>query len=296
MLNDIQPSLTDQEIIDFCVNGYIMLEGVIPDETNRRTFDYLNEHPSSIVNSILDESFFVNEVLLNPAVAGAVRSLLGKNFGLPHLMVNHRAEGARKITNGWHMDAGSISSPPSLFTLQVFYYPQDTPMAMGPTALLPGTHLIPLPTNWMCHFGNFRNQIFTAMPAGSVFITAYPIWHRATDKPAAATRNLLKYNYWRTVPPERDWVIDPNFDPHTANYKGKNTGWYTFNSPIPVSLEPSWAVAEMYYWLCGKLDEFKLSGGQGFPLESNRGDRAFTHDMVEASFRLHKEMKDYKPL
>ena len=29
-------------------------------------------------------------------------------------------------------------------------------------------------------------------------------------------RNLLKYQYWRTVEPERDWVIEPDFDFHTS--------------------------------------------------------------------------------
>ena len=29
-------------------------------------------------------------------------------------------------------------------------------------------------------------------------------------------RNLLKYQYWRTVEPERDWIIEPDFDFHTS--------------------------------------------------------------------------------
>ena len=38
------------------------------------------------------EPWFVTNVLLNPAVAGAVRSLLGPEFGLPVLLSNHRVE------------------------------------------------------------------------------------------------------------------------------------------------------------------------------------------------------------
>ena len=61
---------------------------------------------------------------------------------------------------------------------------------------------------------------------------------------------MLKYNYWRTVPPERDWIIEPDFDFHRAYYGGHRVARY---------------VAHMLYWLCGKGDEFRVVGGQGWP-------------------------------
>ena len=33
---DCKPTLTDTEVLEFCKNGYLMLEGVVPDEVNRR--------------------------------------------------------------------------------------------------------------------------------------------------------------------------------------------------------------------------------------------------------------------
>jgi hypothetical protein len=42
---------------------------------------------------ILKEDWFIENVILNPAAAGAVRCLLGRNFHLPILMSNHRTVG-----------------------------------------------------------------------------------------------------------------------------------------------------------------------------------------------------------
>ena len=34
--HDCKPTLTDTQVIDFCRNGYLMLEGVVPDDVNRQ--------------------------------------------------------------------------------------------------------------------------------------------------------------------------------------------------------------------------------------------------------------------
>ena len=45
---DCEPTLTDTQILDFCRDGYLILEGVIDDETNQLTCAYLNgELPSN---------------------------------------------------------------------------------------------------------------------------------------------------------------------------------------------------------------------------------------------------------
>jgi hypothetical protein len=78
-------------------------------------------------------------------------------------------------------------------------------------------------------------------------------------------RNLLKYFYWRTTPPKRDWVIESDFDFATAQYTGP-AGAYVeqFRDTIKV--------AEMFLWLCGKHESFQNLGGQSWPLPANRLD------------------------
>lgn len=90
---DCEPTLTDSQVLDFCKNGFLMLERVIPEDVNRRTFDFVAGNQLLMPSEILQEDWFVQNVILNSTVTGAVRSLLGKNFSLPNLMANHRVTG-----------------------------------------------------------------------------------------------------------------------------------------------------------------------------------------------------------
>ena len=91
-------------------------------------------------------------------------------------------------------------------------------------------------------------------PAGTLGLHHQSIMHRRGASTATGMRHMLKYNYWRTVAPERDWIIEPDFDFDSGDY-----GDHRFQS------------AEMFYWLCGKADEFRWIGGQAWPLRYGRG-------------------------
>ena len=39
---DCAPTLTDSQVLEFCRLGYLIIDGVVPDEVNQRTCDYLN--------------------------------------------------------------------------------------------------------------------------------------------------------------------------------------------------------------------------------------------------------------
>jgi hypothetical protein len=255
--HDCPPTLNDRQVLEFCKNGFLMLETVVPDEINRRTLDYLEEHPEAEPTGILKEPWFRDQVILNRAAAGAVRSLLGRDFGLPILMSNHRVRGPLGAQN-WHRDGGSQYGP-ALQYLQVFYSPQECTRAMGPTELLPGSHFLFSLTSHMAHYGAIRGGFHAVAPAGSIFLTVYSIWHRRSASTDPQLRNLLKYNYWRTTPPQRDWLDDPEFDPITADYM-------LHGPPFRQQFRDCYDAAEMFFWLCGQSDQFHLMGGQGWPV------------------------------
>lgn len=263
---DCEPTLSDSEVLEFCKNGFLMLEGVVPDEVNRATAEYLKKDTFYEPVGILEKDWFVDNVLLNPRAAGAIRSLLGKNFTLPNLISNHRIETPSPAQN-WHRDGGSQYTP-ELHYLQVFYYPEACSLELGPTELLPGSHFLFSTSTHMGHYGNIKGSYRAASPAGSIFLTVYSIWHRRGVSTAKGLRNMLKYNYWRTEQPQRDWIVEPDFDPGTADYTlGKPTFRQQFRDCVDA--------AEMFYWLCGKHDEFRFMGGQGWPLPGHWVDRAY---------------------
>jgi hypothetical protein len=152
---------------------------------------------------------------------------------------------------------------PEMNYLQVFYYPEACSAEMGPTELLPGSHFLYSHAPWMAHYGAIAGAVRSTAPAGSIFITQYNIWHRRSAATASGVRNLLKYNYWRTVPPTRDWILDPDFDLETADYSCNY--WPTFREQFRESID----AAEQFWWLCGLHDKYKRIGGQGWPLPAD---------------------------
>ena len=163
----------------------------------------------------------------------------------------------------WHRD-GNSKYGPALSYLQVFYYPEDCSLELGPTELLPGSHFLFSLSQQMGHYGAIRGAFNAAAPAGSIFVTVYSIWHRRSAASGEGLRNLLKYNYWRTESPRRDWIREPDFDIATANYKLEGQ---TFREQFRDCND----AAEMFFWLLGRSDEFRLTGGQGWPLNRNVG-------------------------
>ena len=247
----------------------MILNGVVPSEINQRTCDYLNgktpSNPSyipegyteytkedleNIRNSpepttLILEDWFINQVLLNSQLSGALRSLLGHNVGLPNLLSRHTTQ-CPEPAQGWHHDADSVFGPETNY-LEVFYYPQATPVEMGPTEVLPGSHIK------FTHREDEENGVATSAPSGSFVIHSQSILHRRGEATGKGIRHMLKFNYWRTLPPERDWIIEPGFDFSTADYGGHNVARY---------------FAHMFYWLCGKGDKFRTLGGQSWPWKS----------------------------
>lgn len=253
---DCDPTLDDQGVIDFCKSGILKLEGVVSEDINLRTIEYVEEHDGPEPREILSEDWFVDAVIKNPQATGIIRSLLGKNFGLPINMANHRII-TPSPSQEWHTDAGTTYAR-EINYLQVFYLPQECTKEMGPTELLPGSHFLSSHRDAMKQMGRVRGSYYASAPAGSIFITYYGLWHRRSESSVSSLRNNLKYNYWRRTEPTRDWIANPDFDVSTAS----------FESPKP-TYRPMWRdmydTAELYFWLRGEIDKFGIIGGLGWP-------------------------------
>ena len=178
---------------------------------------------------------------------GALRSLLGPGVGLPVLVSHHRSE-CPQPAQGWHHDADRIFGPELNF-VEVFYFPQDTPASLGPTEVVPGSHIGPVsrPAE--------EQGVLMSGPAGSIGIHHQSILHRRGVSTVPGLRRMLKYNYWRTAAAARDWIIEDDFNFHTAYYGGHHSAIF---------------YAHMFYWLCGKGDEYRVIGGQAWPWRTER--------------------------
>ena len=111
---------------------------MVPEAVNARCFDFLDahaercstpgtaEHSANVLEGrtpregepieLLAEEWFVEAVLLCPAVLGAVRTLLGPDFGLPAALGNHRIplDGIGEAQAWHHVRALNAAPGPSL--------------------------------------------------------------------------------------------------------------------------------------------------------------------------------------
>lgn len=101
------------------------------------------------------------------------------------------------------------------------------------------------------------------------YCNAHPLWHRRSASTVSGLRNLLKYNYFRTVTPERDWVRETDFDFATADYALH--GAPTFRQQFRDCSDS----AQLFLWLCGQSDQFHVLGGQSWPIPAHRLDVPF---------------------
>jgi hypothetical protein len=210
-MTDVKPTMTDSDVMDFVAQGYVLLESIIGEDFNRQC-DTL---PPGNANTFITSDDFIKEVLLHPKLAGVVRSLLGENFQLPNGGHHHFYE-APHLGQTWHSD-GLSGSGYDVTTLQCYYYPHAVEIADGPTMILPGSHCRAVDREAIAHYGDVLGQVSLTVPAGSVALTRYGIWHKAGPKTNNKKRSMIKFSYYRTSPPVRDWQIDSTEIPAYKN-------------------------------------------------------------------------------
>lgn len=260
-IHDCQPTLTDRQVMEFCSRGYLALEGVVDDETNQRTVEYLNRRDDSELLGLLTEEWFAEGVLRNPRAAGAARSLLGAHFVLPHVIANHRGKCPDPEPVAWHCDGYSWHTI-ELRHLMMFYLPQACTPDMGPTEFVPGSHFLGGTSHLVHHYGNIVGTAKATGAAGTVLLTEPTLWHRRSrTRTSGPVRHLLKYHCWRQSPPVRDWVIEEDFDP------AAHPEQLMMGAPLSYrrNVQDCHDAAELFLWLCGRHDEFEPLGGPGWP-------------------------------
>ena len=156
--------LSDEQVRAFIVDGYVQVQTDLNESVHRTIFEKTDRILRSGAggrdggganpqNNILPVVGELARVLEAPEVVGALTSLLGHGYVmLPHrhchlnAPVAPLADGRRGITMVPHRDGQAGCHKPRHRVPQwalLFYYPQECPDRQGPTALIPGTHLLP---------------------------------------------------------------------------------------------------------------------------------------------------------
>ena len=132
MTNNMIPSehlLNDAEIVEFITNGFMILETGVPTNVNQIILDKLNSLDSNPGDEILEFVPELSEIYKSFPVAGALASLLGKDYALnDHRHCHRNPSGSRSQI--WHQD--SIDGAQiqerhgtSIKQILMMYYPQE---------------------------------------------------------------------------------------------------------------------------------------------------------------------------
>ncbi len=201
--------LSDEEMASFVINGYHVVQPRLRDGLNEEIFVALEDLPSNPGDGVYDAVPQLADVYESPELRGVLTSLLGAGYEMfPHRHCHRNAPGTP--SQQFHQDnlmdlripEGMKREPDQVNLVLAMYYPQDVAPDMGPTAVLPGTHVLKAARERMASQCNFKDQYMAVVPAGSVVILHYDIWHAGTANTSNNVRYMLKFLFQRVNQPD----------------------------------------------------------------------------------------------
>ena len=219
--------LTDAQMRDFIVNGYLTIKTDLPRSLHETIYRKTQEYTAkegNLGNNILPRVPELQAVFEDPAVRGAFTSILGENYAMhshrhPHRNTPH-SDG-----QGFHKDSywgyQKVRHHRPRWAM-AFYYPQDSPLKIGPSAVLPGTQYYDTRIT-----KNNEGELALSGEAGTLTVIHFDLWHRAMANLTDKTRYMMKFQFIRMDPPQKpEWnVTDPHWklgdsDQETPTHQG----------------------------------------------------------------------------
>ena len=232
--------LKDTHLQDFLWQGYLSVQSSLPPALHDRihadltTWFSANPNPR---NDLLASVPELRQVLEDPVVDGALTSILGPRYLIHRIRHchNHLPGAAEQEIHKDGPIGGNIRDHHPRLVL-ILYYPHAVTSEMGPTAVQPGSqyylsHQPDLPETAIC------------CEQGTLVITHYELWHRATENRSADTRFMVKFVGLRTQEPTAPaWhSTSPVWEPPVNALFGHPDvcqhlwQWYRGASPEPLS-------------------------------------------------------------
>ncbi len=184
-----QHLLTAGQMAQFVTDGFLILDAVAPPDANEAV--YADERAwKGSGSEFWRHSEALRAVFELPLVKGAVQGLVGVNPVYDHSYL-HIVPAHHLAAQEWHADS-VIDVRPFAFDVQAFYFAHDAPREMGPTLVLPGSHLRKANTSSIGRYKNIVGQRQLAAAAGSIVFMHHGIWHCAQPNKTDQTRYVFK--------------------------------------------------------------------------------------------------------
>ena len=260
-VNSRRPILfNDGQMRQYIANGYVLIRPSVPDELHRTIddkFNFIREQEFNPGNNIVPRLPELEQILKSPEVRGALISVLGENYvahshrfwhmRAPETGTYSQEELAEKVASGCHQDSyGPASQARSHRTryARIMYYSQDTPIELGPTHVLAGTH---------CHDALSEEDCKRIQPvegaAGLVFVSHFDIGHAAGVNLGDRFRHMIKFIFMRSEEP-----TGPSWDCEDTRWQPPE------DLAAPCNLEPAWQ--NLWNWHCGRASAAPAGDGE----------------------------------
>lgn len=201
--------LDDAQMRAFIKDGYITLQTELPAEFHTNTYRHIEEvfdAEGNPGNNILPRIPAIQRVLRDSAIHGALASILGPSYYLhPHRHCHFNPPGSEG--QNMHKDSWSKRHHRVRWAM-AFYYPQDTPVELGPTGIVPGSQY-----HNAAPGADLPGEVPLTGDAGTVVLVHYDLWHRAMPNSSDQKRYMVKFLFTRLDEPEV-----PNWDAADAHW------------------------------------------------------------------------------
>ncbi|RKN83803.1 HEAT repeat domain-containing protein [Paenibacillus ginsengarvi] len=233
--------LTDEQMRQFITEGYLLLKTDFSQSFHEELIANLSEVYSSEGNpgnNLLPRIPQLQKVFDHPVVSGALTSVLGEGYMMHAHRHGHFNNSPKP--GGWHKDSywgykRMRNHRP--WWAMIMYFPQDTPVELGPTGVMPGTQNFDSRTFTS---DESRGEVTAAGEAGTFVLIHYDIWHRSTANLLGKERFMLKFEFMRTQAP-----TVPSWD-------NRELEWVT-PAAISDAVYPNEAMwRDAWYWLSGR--------------------------------------------
>ncbi len=282
--------LTDAEMQSFVRNGYIKFRPDYPPELHeaiRRKTDQMLEKWGNPRNNLLPRIPEIQHVFDHPRVHGALSSILGDDYYLHlHRHVHSNMPGSKG--QGMHKD--SLNN--SRFAVDdnrrhhhtrwamAFYYPQDTPVEMGPTAAMPQSQYL----NTRERFED-APELPLSGEAGTVTIVHYDVLHRAMPNKTDKVRHMVKFLFTRMSEPSvPSWTGDARWEPSDdPQERIWHHVWEWHGGPNGRRPQPSKSVAELSADLGGESETASVNAAYELALSGEEGVQTLIEALSDES-------------
>ncbi|MCR8630488.1 HEAT repeat domain-containing protein [Paenibacillus radicis (ex Xue et al. 2023)] len=214
MGREVPVLLNDEQMRKFVTEGFLILKTDFSEQFHQKLMEQLNqvyEQEGNPGNNLLPRIRDLQKVFDNPIITGALTSVLGPNY----LMHTHRHGhfNASPKAGGWHKDSywgyKKMRNHHPWWAM-IMYFPQDTPVELGPTGVMPGTQNYESRT---FESDETEGEAVASGNAGTFALIHYDIWHRSTPNVLGQPRYMLKFEFMRTEAPtapswdclDREW-------------------------------------------------------------------------------------------